>query len=525
MQLKWALAAVAMTILPLHRHSSAGAQVLIGSPEDDRRRIAQILGTRSAAGEMIRSPSSTIEADSLSRLPVVGLVRPVIDGTYNAQLPFSIDDGALWAGRGASTRLTVGIDGRVGPVRYLAAPELMHSANLAFSDLPSNIPGRSSFASPFYAGPRSIDLPERFGREPFSTITPGQSAVWVSARGADIGASTENQWWGPAIQNALVMSNNAAGIPSVFVRTNRPWQTRIGSFEAKAVAGGLTESRYFDTVSTNDVRALSGVVATYSPSVEPNVTVGVSRVVYANAPRASNIAGNALGALTRWSTTRVDSTATGSDAFDDMMSFFGRWIFPASGLEVYAEWARMLPPVSLRDWLIAPQYTQGFTIGMQVARPIRAGAVLRFQAEFTDLEQTPPSRAGDTLTYYTSRAVAQGYTQRGQAIGAAIGPGGSSQLVAVDYMPARWDVGLFAERIRWNNDVYYLQPSGFSFFAQDVSVMGGLRGTFRWRRSEVHAEFSLSQRLNFLFQALRGGFGPERSNDAQDHSLRFWIVP
>jgi hypothetical protein len=92
-------------------------------------------------------------------------------------------------------------------------------------------------------------------------------------------------------------------------------------------------------------------------------------------------------------------------------------------------------------------------------------------------------------------------------------------------MPKRWDIGVFAQRIRWDNDVYALQPTGFSFFSHDVTVLAGLRGTVRLLRTELHAEFSTQQRINFLFQNLRGGYGLERSNDVLNNSLRFWVEP
>lgn len=345
--------------------------------------------------------------------------------------------------------------------------------------------------------------------------------MWANLGALDFGVSTENQWWGPAVRNPLLMSNNAPGIPSTFLRTSSPIKSRYGSLEAKLMAGVLTESRFFDRDPTNDRRSISGWVLTGAPALQPTLTVGLARVVYANAPHSDDLARNALASLTRWSTTRTDSTQTGADAFEQIYSLFGRWIFPEAGLEVYGEWARVLPPNSLRDWLIAPQRSLGYTVGMQAARRVHGAASLRFQAELTNLEQASSTLAGDTMSFYTSRAVPQGYTHHGQVIGAPIGPGGSSQLVGLDYFARRWDVGLFAERIRWNEDVYALQPVGFSFFSHDVTALAGVRGTAMMGGLTVHAEYSVSQRMNFLFQNLRGGFGKERSNDVQSRALRF----
>ena len=523
-------------VLPMHaQHAQDSAAispprttrtVLLGSPDEDRLRIAQIRGERPLAGSLIRSPStSNVFRDSSTSGFRWSIIGPVVDATWNSQLPFSIDDGSLWAGRGINSRLTAGVRANLGPLRVQVAPEFMRSENKAFRLAPSGIPGRSDYAAPFHYGPVSIDLPVRFGSVPFTTIDPGQSAVWGSLGQIDVGAATENQWWGPGIQNALIMSDNAPGIPHAFIRTNRPLHTDIGDFEAKLIAGGLTESLYFDRDSSNDRRSISGVIATYAPSVEPNVSFGVARTVYSPAPQSSDVASHALDALFRGSTTRSDSTATGAHGFDQLFSLFGRWVFPQSGFEVYGEWARMLPPSSLRQLLVDPQYTQGYTVGLQYAGNVQPDAVLRVQGEVSFLDQTPASRAADTLTFYTSRAVPQGYTQRGQLIGAAIGPGGSSEFLAIDYMPRAWDVGVFAQRIRWDEDVYYTQPSGIVYYSHDVTALAGVRGTVRTLGGELHAEYSVAARLNFLFQNRQGGYLPDRTSDFRNVTLRLWFSP
>jgi hypothetical protein len=92
-------------------------------------------------------------------------------------------------------------------------------------------------------------------------------------------------------------------------------------------------------------------------------------------------------------------------------------------------------------------------------------------------------------------------------------------------MPSWWDVGIFAQRIRWDEDVYYVQPTGFSYFSHDVTVLAGVRGTVRAFGGVLHAEYSVGKRFNFLFQNLRGGYGPERANDFRNTSFRLWFSP
>jgi hypothetical protein len=90
-------------------------------------------------------------------------------------------------------------------------------------------------------------------------------------------------------------------------------------------------------------------------------------------------------------------------------------------------------------------------------------------------------------------------------------------------MPSWWDVGVFAQRIRWNEDVYFLAPTGFSFFSHDVTVLAGLRGTVHLYGRELHAEYAPSRRLNFMFQNITGGDGPANRNDFTNQVLRVWV--
>src|SRR3989442_8994017 len=89
--------------------------------------------------------------------------------------------------------------------------------------------GRSSFSTPWHVGAYSIDLPLRFGDRGFWKVDPGQSTLGADLGPVVAGLSTENEWWGPRIQNALVMSNNAAGIPRAFLPTPRPGRARGGT--------------------------------------------------------------------------------------------------------------------------------------------------------------------------------------------------------------------------------------------------------------------------------------------------------
>ena len=141
------------------------------------------------------------------------------------------------------------------------------------------------------------------------------------------------------------------------------------------------------------------------------------------------------------------------------------------------------------------------------------------------LEQTRQKFKGPLRSFYTSRLVPQGFTQRGQTIGAAIGPGSSSQWIAGDYITGLRRIGLFAGRIRWDDDAYYKQPSAISFFAHDVTIYAGLRGGATLLGSAVNVEVLRSIRLNYLYQTAKNGYEPDPGFDVKGYTVKFSVTP
>jgi hypothetical protein len=500
--------------------------IVVGSPQDDRRRTLQLLGVRELRGALMRSASATpIDTTVASGEGLQWrLLRPQLDLTWNSGMAFSLNDGPQWTGRGLSAAFGGGLRASVGRAHLILLPQVWTTANEGFPVLPGLDPQRSSFASPWHAGLISADLPQRFGYRRTTAFDLGESAAWIILKGVSAGVATESQWWGPGVRNALLMSNNAGGIPHAFVRTPTPIRTRAGDFEAKWMIGTLTESRFFDSDSLNDLRSLSGAVVTFTPIVEPNLTVGAARVVYARIPGVGALPARALDAFGRWGEGANLRAARYGRAAEQLTSLFGRWVFPASSAEVYGEWGRIVLPASLKSMLVAPQFTQGFTIGLQWLPEINPEARLRLHLEMTNLEQSPASRSADTLSFYVSSVVPQGYTHRGQVIGAAIGPGSSSQWLALDYLRGERSAGVFAGRIRWDTDAYYTQPTSVVYLAYDVSIFAGLRAAARILGRETAAEFWLQQRYNYLFQNPDYGYSRDGAFDKRivTAKLRFY---
>lgn len=526
-------ASVAQAQQVSNRDSTAGAPTvasaslrpsfltLVTSDDVDRYRADQLLqGVGQGQSLLMRSASSLTPSLRLDgRSWVWDFIDPQFLVVRNSGMPLSQNNSALWAGRGISTRTLTGIRVETPFAKITFAPQIIASENLFWLQrhnyfqpvTPLNYIGRG-YTLPYYFYTFPIDHPLSFGERRIRNFDLGESTVMVSHKGFEAGASNENNWWGPGIRNAMLLSNNAPGFLHLFVRTGKPVSTPLGGIEMRWLVGKLEESRYFDTLETNNMRSLAAFAATLQSKWDPNLTVGVSRSVYATAERWEQIPqrwGDVFRGVTDdnpdildqvW---QEDSVPGGRD---QLFTLFARWVFPASGAEVYGEWGRTRMPKSIASLLKTPNHTQGYTIGMQWRGAAWGNATVRLQAEITQLEQSATFRDGPVGSWYTSNRVIHGYTNRGHVIGASIGPGASSQFLAADYMRPTWQVGAFAGRIRWNEDVHgtYGFPEYVSYCNHDVSVYPGARGSFFSRFGSVSADLALHNRMNVFFQN-RGG--------------------
>lgn len=489
-----------------------------GSSRTESARLGDLVGSCVSDRSLIRSSASTPPQIDDGFV----LLDPVLSSQWNSRIPESMNDGPVWAGRGLTIAASAGFRVGSGRVDVLAAPVIFSAQNQPFPLLASGRSNGSPFASPFHAGTVSADLPLRFGNSRYTRIDPGESHIQVSLGRSIVGVSTESQWWGPGIRNALILSDNAAGIPRVFARTARPIATRLGDVAGYWFTGGLMESPYFDYDGRNDLRSASGAVVTLRLRADTGLTIGAARMVVAGT-RLSRIISRVGDVFFDWS--RAPSSGPITRRSDQMYSLFGRWVIPDAGLSTHVEWATLDLPTSLRSILVAPQKGQGFTVGLEWANRMDSGTTLRIQTEFTTLEQTPRTAGGVLPEFYASYTVPQGFTQQGQALGAAIGPGSSSQYFGVDLFRSRVSYSLSAGRIRWEDGAFYrAYPGGLAHFAHDVSVFFG--AGLRWDSKPMAVETTAIKtlRMNYLFQTINP-FGPGTEHDVRNATLRIKLTP
>jgi hypothetical protein len=346
----------------------------------------------------------------------------------------------------------------------------------------------------------------------------GESALRFSFDDVAVGVSTETLWWGPGRESALVLSNNAGGIPHAFVEAPAI-ETSLGTVGGRLIMGALSESRFFDRSPENDTRAISGMVLTLDVGEADGFALGVARTVVSPVDGPGGIWGHALDAVTAWDRVPEDPAETPDT--DQLISFFGQFQNPEGGLTAWAEWARLDPPTSLREMLEAPHHTQAWTLGVGWASDRRASdGFTDVVFEVSTVEQSTVLRhLPDPVDYYTGRATPQGMTQRGQALGAAAGPGSSTQFLGVRRVSPTRSIGFSLGRIRWANDALYRQPSA-NFFRHDVSLIASVSGDLALDAYLVGVRVTAGRRYNYLFQNGSANPGGLRTVDVENLTVQ-----
>jgi hypothetical protein len=298
------------------------------------------------------------------------------------------------------------------------------------------------------------------------------------------------------------MTNNAPGFPHVFLGTARPVDIWIGHVEALAFWGRLERSKYAYLESHP---LIEGLALTYTPRWVPGLSVGFGRLFiqrWKDLPARdyfSIFQSPMKKDLTSWY-----GNAQGDNPYDNqLLAFFFRWVFPESGVEVYGEWGRDDAENNLSEFINDPDHSQAYLVGLDKVFRTSSG-LLRVYAELNQLLNLRPFTNRRGVDEFYTHAYGIDYTNRGQLLGAGVGPGGSSQTLAVDLYRRGGRIGGYVERVLRNDGYYwqYVEPNKVGA-KRDVELVMGLRQVLAVGTVEVGWDASYANRWHrdFLGQA------------------------
>ena len=373
--------------------------------------------------------------------------------SYNTAAPYGQNDGALWQGRGYNTSFTTGIRLEGYGFEATFKPQFCFSQNLEFDYVTPNYENEEDLyknkAGLYgYYGVRFIDAPQRFGDKSFFTFDWGDSEIRYSWKTLTIGFGTQSIWLGPAQINPIIHSNNAPTYPKIDVglrktEINIPWwDLYLGDLEFRCWAGKLSESDYFDIDESNNNNLISAFSINWAlPWIFEGLTIGINRTMLSKWNKISPY--TLFGIYIPWM-----SYIAGEDESDQRASITLDYLIPNAGFEIYFEWARNDFSPNINYIIRYPFHTQALSLGMKKQFELSSNLQLQILFELTHLEC---SQDYDRLiawysSFYSHHKITQGYTNKGQWLGAGIGTGGNSQYLGIRLLYQKGFIEFFIQR-------------------------------------------------------------------------------
>ena len=386
--------------------------------------------------------------------------------SYNTAAPYGQNDGALWQGRGYNTSLTGGIRFEGYGFEATFKPLISWSQNLPFDYTKPNYSGtkyegKAALYGDYSLG--SLDAPQRFGNKAFWNFDLGDTEIRWAWNTFTIGFGTENIWLGPAQINPIMHSNNAPGYPH-FDFGIRKQKLAINDFDLGKIEfrywmGKTTESDYFDNDNTNNDTLITGLFAAYKLPFFDGLTFGINRTM-----------------LTKWKDRNAYAfftllipfmkTQAGYDQNDQRASIFIDYYIPKGGIDLYFEWGKNDYNSGFDNLIRYPFHTQAITAGFKKTIEFKNTSSIygQFLCELTFIESSMDYHffydwGGSGNDFYTHHIITQGYTNKGQYLGAGIGAGGNSQFASYKLFYPKGSTEVFLYRINPDlNYSYFLAP-------------------------------------------------------------------
>lgn len=394
-----------------------------------------------------------------------GVHSPTVRNTINTRFPNSQNNGAAWYGRGMNTEIQGGFYIRSPYVTIDLQPHLIYQQNDDFLR-PRYVHRKDGELTYQLTEYRTfIDLPYRFGPDPYTTFDWGSSSIRAYYKRLEAGFSSEPLWWGPMNQYPLIMSNNAPGIHHFFFNSRRPIKIPyVGNLSFKWILGYPQESDYYTGENEEVTRFINAVNIAFQPAIFENLTIGASRVfhIYEEDGFSLDQVTVILGPLRKVSLLQQQGEDEVRQTRNQAISMYAHLRMPEAKAEIYAEYFREDHSYNFRDFLNQPQHNSAYAFGFQKVMFGPWADFYKTNLEFTNLTVSQIQQVRPQAIYYTHTRIQQGHTNRGQVLGAAIPPGSNSQYIDLEAYKGDLRLGLFLQRVV-NNDTFHLQEGSSKF--------------------------------------------------------------
>jgi hypothetical protein len=376
---------------------------------------------------------------------LINLIAPQLWFSWNSHVAWGYNDGDIWQGKGFNSLFSAGFELMGSHLSLRIYPNVWISENRDIDII--NTTSSNGYGDYW----KVFDNLQRYGDTVYFDYSWGKSGIRYNWNNFTIGFSTESIIIGPGQVTNIILSDNAGGFPHFDIGTSRKCNIgKLGGLEYRIIWGILEESEFYDDNPDNDFGWISGSYFSYSPSFWNNFSFGFNYQYYKP--------------LSNWDTLDLvraipglDTSNSPTDNKDMMISIPFRWLFPSIGFELYGEWARNDAFSNFEDLFKSPEHTQAIMIGINQVLKQWNSNIIQLSIEVSNLaqERTNEMRAAGSWYRHDWAGWKQGYTNKGQLLGASIGPGSNTQWGEVSWIRPEGKISAFIQRIAFDKDYYY----------------------------------------------------------------------
>lgn len=469
-------------------------------------------------------------------------LSPIINTTrISSKRPYGWGDNGMIPNPGFQTYFSGGVEVKYKFINLTFRPELVVAQNKGFrTDLDQFTV--SQIKNKFFYWNYG-DFPERYGNGWIANPWWGQSKFTFQYGAFEIGAATENIWWGPGEFNALTFSNNAQGFPHLTLNTTKPAKTFLGNFETQLIIGRMDDSGIFPSQYSElnnlyfapfsgDHKYLNALMLSYNPKWIPGLYLGFARTFQ---QYSKTMGSGFLAYFPVFEGITKDKYGFDRDGEgqDQQLTIFGRFVIPKSKSEIYFEFGRRDHSANWRDFIISPEHARAYILGFIQLFELSANSkMLQIRGEMTQQQESVNRyiRYGGIkggLTWHTHTPT-RGFTNYGQPLGVGIGVGSNVQTLEFALVDGMNKMGFQLERLANNQDFYYKALLQNTERKPWVDLSIGFLFDKKWDNLLLSSKLQLIQAHNYQWQ-----LAPESTADfpkgenmtsflAQTSLIYFW---
>ncbi|MDR7130538.1 hypothetical protein J2X69_002894 [Algoriphagus sp. 4150] len=447
-------------------------------------------------------------------------ILPLLSTTvYNSNRPFGWGNYSMMNSAGIQTLISPGISGKLFFLKFQFRPEYVRSQNKGYQGYGDGFGAgidRNRFRFWNYG-----DHPEKFTEEYNSFFWWGQSSVSLDIGPVELGAGTQNIWWGPGQFNSLTFSNNARGMKHFFLRTSKPTDIYIGKLESEIIVGRADDTGILPSQNqefnilyalpfTGDWKYVTGLSLTYQPVFLPNFFFGFNRTFQQYSDKVEN---TFIGRFPIFQSFQkknffqdnhsIDYDANGQD---QQIALSVRYLNSKANIELYAEYGKRDHNYDWREFIMNPEHARAYLFGFsKLVKTGKEHVQYQIRGELVHQQESVNRYVRYEIlnsfnaTWHTHYQ-ARGFTNEGQSMGVGIGVGGNVQMLEFSRISGLNKIGLLVQRLENHQDFFYGSFEGYQEKKPWIDLTMGLLWDHQWERFILSSKTQLTRATNYQWE-------------------------